>query len=513
MQLLKSGSLKGQKILIVMLWTHELNREKENKKIMPGYLFESGIKNQTVDYFHPSRNEYCVETAVKRLGGEIYVVTNYKDANYELLKKEKGRCPYYSVWIMSGWNKSILPDKDADPNLLDEFMNIIHLYSSQGGSLVLFGESDPLFFQANLYLENHHFPTEFGLVKTSLRLQGNHEGKKILNAEENGNLFKNSTFNAKEEICYPNSNNSSDPAIKRPNLGNNLLKIYEGETISYASYDIYPFDIFAIDSEGGATILIYMGRNGHGDVIVDGGFTKCFLSMTEEGTFRYLQNLAAFTSRIECHFNKVVRPKNINYCVQNVVEPISTYYRKIIIIDSQINLFNISAISQIVKKEFIEGDLIYMSNNRNYKVTLEDLKTMKFFYPDFSFNNDVIIKEINSFKKDLYNEIYILDVGEQQTNESKFGDLLLVHHKLINYYNMLHLSILYSHNDLPFRRIKNILNSSENIFSSNNDYRQIRNYIYGANINIEKDELKEIKSILSKKYFLLMDNLKYRILN
>ena len=78
-------------------------------------------------------------------------------------------------------------------------MNIIHLYSSQGGSLVLFGESDPLFFQANLYLENHEFPTEFGLEKTFLQLQGNHEGKKILIAEKNGNLYGNSLFNAKEE--------------------------------------------------------------------------------------------------------------------------------------------------------------------------------------------------------------------------------------------------------------------------------------------------------------------------
>ena len=237
--------------------------------------------------------------------------------------------------------------------ILDEFMNIIYLYSSQGGSLVLFVESDPLFLQANLYLKKHDFPNEFGLEKTFLR---NHEGKQILNADNTGNLYGNNLFNAKEEICYPNRNNSLDPAIKRHNLGNNLLKIYDGETISYASYDTYPFDKFAVGSEGGAAILIYMGRNGHDDVIVDGGLTRCFLSMTVEGTFLYLQNLAAFTSRIKCHFNKVVRPKNINYIVQKVVEPISTYYRKIIIIDIQINTFNIFYIYHIVKREFVKED-------------------------------------------------------------------------------------------------------------------------------------------------------------
>jgi len=84
---------------------------------MPGYLFESGIKNQPVDYLRPFKNKYYVGTAVKKLWGEIYVATNYKDANYELLKKVDGICPYYCVWIMSGWNKSILPDKDTDPNI------------------------------------------------------------------------------------------------------------------------------------------------------------------------------------------------------------------------------------------------------------------------------------------------------------------------------------------------------------------------------------------------------------
>ena len=104
-QLLKKNSLKGQKILIVMLWTYKLNPNEENPKIMPGNLFESGIPNQSVGFYHPSINKYCVETAMKDLGAEIYVVTNYKDANYELLKTINGKCPYYCVWIISGFDK------------------------------------------------------------------------------------------------------------------------------------------------------------------------------------------------------------------------------------------------------------------------------------------------------------------------------------------------------------------------------------------------------------------------
>ena len=183
-----------------MLWTFELNPEEENPKIMPENLFESGIPNQPVDSKHKRKNKLCVETAVKELGAEIYVVMNYKDAMHELLKTINGKCPYYCVWIISGFDKCVLRDKDADPNLLDEFMNIIHLYTSQGGSLVLFGESDPLFFQANLFLEKHEFPTGYGnrKIKTSLRLYGNHKGMEILYSDKSLNLYGNQLFNAKE---------------------------------------------------------------------------------------------------------------------------------------------------------------------------------------------------------------------------------------------------------------------------------------------------------------------------
>ena len=46
-QLLKKNSLKGQKILIVMLWTYELNPKEENPRIMPGnYLNLEYLINQ-----------------------------------------------------------------------------------------------------------------------------------------------------------------------------------------------------------------------------------------------------------------------------------------------------------------------------------------------------------------------------------------------------------------------------------------------------------------------------------
>ena len=50
--------------------------------------------------------------------------------------------------------------------------------------------------------------------------------------------------------------------------------------------------------------------------------------------------------------------------------------------------------------------------------------------------------------------------------------------------------------------------------SFNKNYKEIRNFIFGSNIDEENNELKEIKEIISKKNnFLLFNNLKYKILN
>ena len=519
-QLLKKNSLKGQKILIVMLWTYELNPTEENKRIMPGNLFESGIANQPVDSLHPSKNKLCVETAVNYLGAEIYVVMNYKNANYELLRTINGKCPYYCVWIISGFDKCILPDKNADPNLLDEFMNIIHLYSSQGGSLVLFGESDPLFFQANLFLENHEFPSGYGNVKikTGLRLTGNHKGKKTLFADKTGYLCGNQKFNAKEEISYPNTGNVSEfnnPAVKRPNLGNNLKKIYEGETISYAlPHSIYPFTKFAVDSEGGISIAIYMGKNGHGDVIVDGGFTKCFLNMEEDGTYIYLRNLAAFTLRIECNFNKVVKPKKIDYIVRKVYQPIKTFKRKIFIIDSDINLYNLFPLQNYLEKLYVEGDAIFISNSGNYRKSLNEFKNMKKFIPNLSFNNNIIIEEINKLEEGLYNEFYIIDIGEQKRHDYKLGDLLIIMHNIKYDYEAIHSSFLYD-KKYTIKTIKNLNIKIYDLDSFNNNYVDIRNYAYGTIHSENEDEKKELREILLKvKNFLSYEGvkIKYKIL-
>ena len=59
-------------------------------------------------------------------------------------------------------------------------------------------------------------------------------------------------------------------------------------------------------------------KNGTGDIILDGGYTKLFVNMTEEGTYKYIQNIMGWTARPETHIfvekisHKEWRPKAVN---------------------------------------------------------------------------------------------------------------------------------------------------------------------------------------------------------
>ncbi len=50
---------------------------------------------------------------------------------------------------------NLLPNnQQSDPYLFTQFMDAIEMYNKNGGSLIFLTESDPLFYQANLFLRN-----------------------------------------------------------------------------------------------------------------------------------------------------------------------------------------------------------------------------------------------------------------------------------------------------------------------------------------------------------------------
>ena len=194
------------------------------------------------------------------------------------------------------------------------------LYWENGGAVVLFCSGDPLYFQANIFLEKIKFKK--GKEKTKLRIIGNDPGGKMLkchNAEEN--LLNPCTYDS-STIRLPNG-------IERISLCRNLPLIYEGENISHANSknkeDIKPFIPFAINSSGNVSIMIYSTQGKEGDIVIDCGYKRFFLNMGFEDThtWRYLQNLTCFLVRPEVHYiydneknSKNYRPNGINFDIK-----------------------------------------------------------------------------------------------------------------------------------------------------------------------------------------------------
>ena len=125
-------------------------------------------------------------------------------------------------------------------------------------------------------------------------MDGNYIGQKEIYGDDTVLLLKLELFNRKKEIYKFND-------IQRQSLSHNLYNLYEGVTISSITKngerqmnvkldDIKPFIPFARDSEGGITSFFKLASNkGEGDLIFDGGDTKLFDYMKENGTFRYVQ--------------------------------------------------------------------------------------------------------------------------------------------------------------------------------------------------------------------------------
>ncbi|KAK8850292.1 hypothetical protein M9Y10_018421 [Tritrichomonas musculus] len=288
-------TLKGQKILIVMLYDSRQNLQ-EKASVAPRFLLEPENANENV----------CVKKAVEFFGINIVIVQNYEDAIKELTKQTViGQCDYYATWVLSGLPYDIpLPD-GGKQYYVDQFIDCLILFWQNGGSVVLFSEGEPLTFQTNLFLEKIRFANN---TRTELRVGGSHEGKKELKADISGKL---------EEAGYFNKSNVELNKYQRAPLGHNLEIIYEGETISFAPNDksIYsPFIPFMKDSENGISALFYPGdrdsSNPTGDIIIDCGYTKLFDKMTEKGTFRYIQNIACWTAQCESKRIKGIEPKD-----------------------------------------------------------------------------------------------------------------------------------------------------------------------------------------------------------
>ena len=180
---------------------------------------------------------------------------------------------------------------------------------------------------------------------------------------------------------------------------------------------MYPFKPFSINSEGGISTLVYQAdEKGRGDIIIDCGYTKCFLNMYNSGTFRFIQNIAGWTARPEIVFlteNKKPyqwRPKGIDYKVN--YNAVFNRFLKLENIKNNINLENKKTLFAIDNSGSV-NDLDY------YSKELANI-TNKYFKKD---RGDTIYFW-NSYKQKISKEqfdaeIMVGDFGRGGTNISR----------------------------------------------------------------------------------------------
>jgi hypothetical protein len=275
-EIYKANILLGQKILIVMTCEDPYSNIKR--------LFKND-DNKTV-------NE-----AANHFGIELVTVNNYDDAIKEITKEENGKCPYYACWTLNN---------NEEQSKTKEFLELLSIFWINGGAVVLLSDNNPLIIETNIFLS---------MISAGFTMDGSYLGKKEIYGDDTGLLQQPALFNRKKEIYKFNG-------IQRQSLSHNLYNIYEGITISSITKngerqmnvklnDIKPFIPFARDSEGGITSFFKLASDkGEGDLIFDGGDTKLFDDMKENGTFRYVQNIIGFTARPEVHLSNNINPKD-----------------------------------------------------------------------------------------------------------------------------------------------------------------------------------------------------------
>ena len=307
--ILKKDFLKGQKILIVMLWSNKLYGF-ENESIQKEYISKVS-----------SESEFCLKDALDYLGITIDIVENYRSAIERITNTdENGKCPYYAIWIINGPPYDILPDGTKEGYLLGQFLEVLKFFWEKGGALIFLAGGGKLQYQTNEFLKILDFDgkkIDFYLVSEDEK-KGiiSHKGGKYLTGDETGLLKNKLQFSKKKEKSL---------GIERLSIGNNLFNLFEGNNLCYTNIDDYdkllPFHPFSRDSENGITSLYYLSdEKQRGDIFIDCGFTKLFLNMKKDnGVFKYFQNIASWSARPELHLiydgidAKDWRPEGINY--------------------------------------------------------------------------------------------------------------------------------------------------------------------------------------------------------
>ena len=297
--------------------------------------------------------------------------------------------------------------------------------------------------------------------KPDFKISGDYLGDKVLEQDRTGKLDHNGIFDKKYEKIK-----IKGIEIQRQSLSHNLGLIYEGYSIGYAvnkndgkkitigEFDkLYPFKPFSINSEGGISTLVYQADDkGRGDIIIDCGYTKCFLNMYNFGTFRFIQNIAGWTARPEIIFLTENikpykwRPKGIDYQVKynatfNRFLKLDDF-KKYLNLESKKTLFAIDSsgsinnldfysdeIDNIVKRYYIKEreDTIYFWNHLKTKISKEkfDSEIQSKYFGRGGTDINKIVQIINKEKENNFKHLVIMTDGQVSSENIEEADEMM----------------------------------------------------------------------------------------
>ena len=161
--------------------------------------------------------------------------------------------------------------------------------------MIFLAEGWMLQYQVNEFLKLEKY--NFRIVgDDNIKGTKEHKGGCFLEGKNSDNIGRQSFTKSIKYNC----------GTERFRLDHNLFRMFEGDTISYADTDddnkLFPFKKFAVDSDGGVSILILPSENIEGDIVIDCGFTKLFKNMNEDDSaYRYFLNIAAWSARSQYH--------------------------------------------------------------------------------------------------------------------------------------------------------------------------------------------------------------------
>ena len=442
------NSLKNKKILVVMLYSAEMNL-RENP-----YLSYRYIKKPQLGKF------YCISRSLEYLGIQVDYVIDYESAIEKLIYNNNGFCDYYACLILSGEPYAELPKKcnsyyeKRKPNLLGEFIKVIIQFWKNGGGLGLFSDNAPFTFQTNLIFEQLF---DKGI---NFRVGGFHEGKQILKGVESGVLEEKGTFNRKVHVI---------DTYQRPLITHSLYEMYEGNTVSYIIENpnddellyfgkneklkmitepnkLVPFIPLSKDSDGGFNSLFYCSNGDEGDIIIDCSYTKFFLEMDTTGTPRYLMNICSWLAAIEKHTIKKdcndpvnFKPKFIDVRVDwdakfdrflerknKSIEQMKTLFA----VDDSGSVFNqeiyFNKIMQLLCTNYFSerGDKFYIWNEEYEKLNFYGIESFMNEMDGVRGTSSSLIAEIANEEKDHnFEHLIIITDGDVQNDEIDKSDL------------------------------------------------------------------------------------------